>query len=230
MPVISLVSPKGGAGKSTAAILLATELAQRAEVVIIDADPNRPIVTWAGLPGKPANITVLDATQDNMLDRIDEARGRVPFVVVDTEGTASLTVAYAIGGSDLVIIPTQGSFLDEKQAARAIKLVKDAERQQRRNIPHAVVLTRTSPTITTRDLASVQQHLQGRIHVLDTQLNERAAFRSIFSFGGDLRSLDPQQVRNIDKAVANASEFAREAMRFLTESSKAATQLEKVEA
>ena len=230
MPVISLVSPKGGAGKSTAAILLATELAQRADVVIIDADPNRPIVTWSNLPGKPANIAVLEANQDNMLDRIDEARSRAAFVVVDTEGTASLTFAYAIGGSDLVIIPTQGSFLDEKQAARAIKLVKDAERQQRRNIPHAVILTRTNPTIRTRDLASVQEHLHGHIHVFDAQLNERAAFRSIFSFGGDLRSLDPQQVRNIDKAVANASDFAKEAMRFLNEESKAASRQERVEA
>jgi chromosome partitioning protein len=42
MPVIAFCSPKGGAGKTTAATVLATELAERgASVTIIDADPNK---------------------------------------------------------------------------------------------------------------------------------------------------------------------------------------------
>ena len=41
MPVITLSSPKGGAGKTTAATILASELAERgASVTIIDADPG----------------------------------------------------------------------------------------------------------------------------------------------------------------------------------------------
>ena len=56
MPVITLSSPKGGAGKTTAATILATELAERgAAVTIIDADPNKNVVDWSKLPGKPAN-------------------------------------------------------------------------------------------------------------------------------------------------------------------------------
>jgi chromosome partitioning protein len=42
MPTIVFVSPKGGVGKSTAAVLLATELATHGgSVTMIDADPNR---------------------------------------------------------------------------------------------------------------------------------------------------------------------------------------------
>ena len=55
MPVIAFSSPKGGAGKTTAATVLATVLAERgASVTVIDADPNRNVVDWARLPGKPA--------------------------------------------------------------------------------------------------------------------------------------------------------------------------------
>jgi chromosome partitioning protein len=44
MPTIVFASPKGGAGKSTAAVLLGTELAAKGgDVTIIDADPNRPV-------------------------------------------------------------------------------------------------------------------------------------------------------------------------------------------
>ena len=47
MPTIVFVSPKGGAGKTTSALVLAEQLARSADVTVIDADPNRPIENWA---------------------------------------------------------------------------------------------------------------------------------------------------------------------------------------
>ena len=44
MPVICAANPKGGAGKSTTILAIATTLAQQGgSVIIIDADPNKPI-------------------------------------------------------------------------------------------------------------------------------------------------------------------------------------------
>ena len=60
MPTISFASSKGGAGKSTSAVLLATELAQRGtSVIVIDADPNQPVLRWSRKPGKPENLAVI---------------------------------------------------------------------------------------------------------------------------------------------------------------------------
>jgi len=114
MPVISFATPKGGAGKTTSALLLASELAtQGAKVTIIDADPEKWISQWASLPGKPDNITVISAvSEETIIDEIENASGTSPFVIVDLEGTASLMVAQAIGLSDLVIVPTQGASMD----------------------------------------------------------------------------------------------------------------------
>ncbi len=57
MPTIVFASPKGGAGKSTAAVLLATELALKgAAVTIIDADPNKPVSEWATREGRPEPV------------------------------------------------------------------------------------------------------------------------------------------------------------------------------
>ena len=40
MPVITFANPKGGAGKTTTALILANELASKgAKISIIDADP-----------------------------------------------------------------------------------------------------------------------------------------------------------------------------------------------
>ena len=54
MPVITVSSPKGGAGKTTAVTILATILAEQgAAVTVIDADPNKNILDWSKLPGMP---------------------------------------------------------------------------------------------------------------------------------------------------------------------------------
>jgi UDP-glucose 4-epimerase len=47
VPVIVFANPKGGAGKSTSALILAQTLTRAgASVTVIDADPNRPILDW----------------------------------------------------------------------------------------------------------------------------------------------------------------------------------------
>jgi chromosome partitioning protein len=130
MPTIAFANPKGGAGKTTAALLLASQIADRGTpVTIIDADPERWISQWGKLPGKPDSILIRsDVTEETILDAIDEAAAKTPFVIVDLEGTANTLVGYTVSMSDLVIIPTQGSSMDAKGGAKTVGLVKRQER------------------------------------------------------------------------------------------------------
>jgi chromosome partitioning protein len=218
MPTIVFASPKGGAGKSTAAILLATELVgHKAAVTVIDADPNKPLSHWASRPGKPELLTVVEnVTERTILDTIDKAATQNPFVIVDLEGTASMMVGLAMSRADLVIIPSQGSHLDAAEAAKAIQLVELQEQAFRKKIPYAVLFTRTNPVIRARTLQSVEtQFADNKIPMFTAQINEREAFRAIFSFGGTLTTLDPAQVPNITAAKANAVLFASEVVNML---------------
>lgn len=219
MPVIPFSSPKGGVGKTTSLLALACQLARSSAVTIIDADPNQPIVAWAALPGKPEAITVIGGgNQDNILDLIEEAADKTPFVLVDLEGTASLTVANAIGVADLVIIPMQASHLDASQAAKALSLVRNQERLARRKIPHKILFTRSNPAIRTKALAHAQGELRATgVAMFETHMHEREAFRAVFSFGGALEQLDSRQVSSPHKAVANARFFAAEVLATLKE-------------
>jgi len=213
MPVIAFANPKGGAGKTTSALLLASELAGRgASVAIVDADPEKWLSQWGALPGCPARITIIsDVTEDSIVDQIEAAAAAAQFVVVDLEGTASLMVANAIGMSDLVIIPSQGASMDAKGAAKTIRLIRNQSRMARREIAHAVLLTRTSAAVASRSLRNVRAQLeQAGIPVLETSIVERAAYRDILDYGGLLADLDPAQVSNVEKAVENARAFAVE--------------------
>jgi chromosome partitioning protein len=218
MPTIVFASPKGGVGKSTSAVVLASELARKgAAVTIIDADPNRPVSRWAQRPGCPENLTVLaDVSEETVIDAIEAAAVRTPFVLVDLEGTASMTVAYAISRADLVVIPTQGSQLDAAEAAKAIRLIRQQEKAFGRTIPYAILFTRTSAAIRPRTLQHIQDEFARHgARAFQAQMHEREAFRAIFSFGGTLESLDASQVSNLQAAVVNARAFAAEAIALL---------------
>jgi chromosome partitioning protein len=213
MPTIVFASPKGGAGKSTSAVVLATELAQRgAAVTVIDADPNHPVSQWAKRPGCPQTLTVIGAvSEETIIDTIEDASAKTVFVVVDLEGTASMTVAYAISRADLVIIPVQGSQLDAAEAAKAIRLIRQQEKAFAREIPYAVLFTRTSTAIKPRTFQHIRSEFSDHgVPAFQTQMHERDAFRAIFSFGGTLESLDSTQVSNVAAAVGNARAFAAE--------------------
>jgi chromosome partitioning protein len=223
MPTIVFVSPKGGVGKTTAALLLASELARAAPVTVVDADPNHPIAAWAKGASLPENLSVLaDVDEDTILDRIEDAAAKTPFVVVDLEGTAAKIVLLAVSQADLVVIPMQGSQLDAEQASRAVRVLKQHEKMTGRAVPFGVLLTRTSPIIRTRTMSHIQGGLlDAGVPVFDVQLNEREAFRAMFSFQQTLENLDAREVSNLDKAQANAEQFAAEVIERLRESRKA---------
>jgi chromosome partitioning protein len=226
MPTIVFASPKGGAGKSTSAVLLATELAEQgATVTAIDADPNKPVSRWARRPGKPEALIVLaDVTEESIIDEIEKAAQTTAFVIVDLEGTASMMVGYAMSRADLVIIPTQGSQLDAAEAVKAIRLVRAQERAFKRAIPFAVLFTRTSAAIRPRTLQSIEAEFAGqKVRMFDIQIHEREAYRAMFAFGGTLSGLDPKEVTNIRAAVTNARAFVAEVLTLLKTPISAAT-------
>lgn len=225
MTVISFANPKGGAGKTTSALLLASELASKgARITIIDADPEKWISQWGRLAGKPDIVNVIsDVTEDTIVDQIETAAATAQFVVVDLEGTASLMVASSIGMSDLVVIPAQGASMDAKGAAKTIKLIRNQERMARRPIPHSVLLTRTSAAVASRSLKNVREQLaKAGINVFTTSIVERAAYRDIFDYGGLLSDLNADQVSNLEKARVNARAFVGEVLAKLKSADQAA--------
>lgn len=218
MPIIAFASSKGGSGKSTSAVLLATELAERgASVTIIDADPNQPVSRWSRKPGRPDKLNVVSAiTEETLLDAVDSADRTAAFVIIDLEGTASLMVAQAMSRADLVIIPTKGSELDAIETIKVIKFLGRQEKAYGKTIPFAVLFTQTNPAVRPRTLKGLEQDmLSRRLPLFNTALHDRDAFRAIFSFGGTLSSLNPSAVGNIPAALKNARQFTADVVAML---------------
>jgi len=227
MPVICTANPKGGAGKSTATLVMATTLASAgASVCIIDADPNQPIHDWKhnGNPSSPVKV-IGGATENTILSLIEDQAQLHSFVFVDLEGTASVLVSRAIAFSDFVIIPIQASSLDVRQAAKAIQQVRDEERIMKRSnpngrIPYRILLTRTAAP--GAPVPKSQKQLEATIAEtgtlrFKTALAERQAYKVMFNDRVALTELT--DAGNIGAAIANATDLVNELAQILASES-----------
>ncbi len=218
--VIAMASSKGGAGKTTTAFLLATILAGRdMKVTVIDADPNYPFARWKQQGGDAENLTIVtNESEETILDDIDAAAKNSHFVIVDLEGTANLSVAYAVSRADLVIVPSQRSALDSSEAAKVIALVKRQSSVSGRNIPIALVLTRTSAAIRSKGLKRMQESLStNNVETFQVEVHEREAFRAIWDHTSTLAQLKSSQVSGLENARINAEAFAVEVLKKIQE-------------
>ena len=216
MPVITFANTKGGAGKTTAVLLLATELVQKGHrVTILDADPQQWITRWHKLSPLDDRLNVIAYVNSATIERnIAENRATTDYFIVDLPGARTSLLATAIGLSDHVLIPIQGCAMDAQGGANVLELMQYLERRANIRVPHSVVLTRVNPMVTTRALLAVKGLLaQRNVDVLNTPIVERAAFRDVFDSGGTLHTMDENQVSNLDKARENARLFAEEMVR-----------------
>jgi len=212
MPVISLVSSKGGVGKTTSAVVLAGEFAAAGRrVVLVDADPNRPLEAWARLRALPETMRVItDDSAETIIDTIEDARGGADFVIVDLEGTATDRIGFAVARSDLVLIPLQSSVLDAAEAAKSVKLVRQMWKVASREIPYRAFYTRVPPAIRERTARDIErQFSDAEIPTLPITLIDRAAYRALFSLGGTLHELENADVSGLNGARENARDFAQ---------------------
>ena len=215
MPTVVVASPKGGAGKSTAAVLLGTELAHEGvPVTMLDCDPNNSLSLWAQKSELPSDIRVLSKISEADIVRTIKAHdtdGHV--VIVDLEGVASRLVSRAISQADLVLTPMRATTLDATIGARALQLIAEEEEALDRSISHAVIFTMTK-AIQSKQHRGIEASLRAqKVDVIDPPLMERAAFSSLFAFGGNLHSMPPQG--NMESAKDNARAFAMQVYKRL---------------
>lgn len=99
MKILTVTGYKGGVGKSTTAIHIATFFSALGDVVLVDGDPNRTSVAWAERGHLP--FTVADERKAMKM-----VQGR-DYVVIDTPARPdSGDLKELSEGCDLLILPT----------------------------------------------------------------------------------------------------------------------------
>jgi chromosome partitioning protein len=227
LPNIAFVSPKGGAGKTTAALLLALGLnARGGRVAMIDSDPNKPLVHWANLPHRPPKVTVHPApTAEDIRDALREAQRLNPdWIILDTEGSVRGAMAFTSLRLDLVLTPLAASQLEALQAIKAAEMVRQFGKRAGRQTLHRCLLTRVPAAVRPKSLRVVVDELRtAGIELLPTALIEKEAFRALFMVGGGLEGLAEAGQSGVEAARTNAEAYVGAVLDLLAEVRRAET-------
>lgn len=150
MRVVAIGSPKGGVGKTTTAVTVATIAARDGRrVLLVDCDANRSALDWCEQAGNTIPLDVSDGRNLSALRRLRQARG-YDLVVVDLPGARAGAFEAMLTGdrrpvADLLVVPTSPELIDLRPVVRVIQGEVTPLR-----LPHLVTLTRVDPVAMNR--------------------------------------------------------------------------------
>ena len=128
MRTISIISQKGGAGKTTLAIhLAAAGTAAGLSTLILDADPQATESQWSQWRGM-ADPEVVDCASPTLLPRKVQQAAELgaDLVVIDTPPHADIMAREACKLADLILIPCRPQAFDLSAVETTAELVKAA--------------------------------------------------------------------------------------------------------
>lgn len=115
MAVIALLNQKGGVGKTTLSVHLATALAEGRKVLLVDADPQGSALDWSAqreIEGAPARFPVVGLPKETLHRELAPISRDYDWVVIDGPPRVNKIARSAIVASDIVVIPVQPSPFD----------------------------------------------------------------------------------------------------------------------
>ena len=198
MHVLVIASQKGGVGKSTLAVHLATEAAAHGnKTLLLDLDPQGSAMEWAGRRGDlPPDVS--GANPASIAKEIFRAEADgYDLVVVDTAPHADHAALQAARAADLVVIPCRPSTFDIAAISATLDSCKLADKQ-------AAVVLNAAP-IRSRVTAEAEEAIREKGGAIaPVVIRQRVAFQHCMIEGRTAAEFEPGGA-----AAAEISESAR---------------------
>ena len=176
MPVVAIVNQKGGTGKTTLSINLASAFAELHSTLLLDADPQGSAIDWADSRSTPQmNLDALELPQGNLQREIRSLSQSYDWIIIDGPPGIGRTSAEAVRIADIVLIPTKPSPFDVWACADVVEAVK-ARQENTGGLPMAYfVITMARPR--TRLVGQVDAALaEYGVPALGARTTERVAY------------------------------------------------------
>jgi chromosome partitioning protein len=190
VPVISVINQKGGVGKTTLSVHLATALAERSRVLLVDADPQGSSLDWEAErqeKGRKLYFPVIGLPKKILHIELPKMAKDFDAIIIDGPPRIYDVARSAILASDMVLLPVQPSQYDVWAAEETVGLVEECATLYKPTLRRAFVINRKIVnTAIGRDVRTALAAFP--IPVLKSAICQRVAFaesaqgKTVFDF------------------------------------------------
>lgn len=156
MKTVLIANQKGGCGKSSVAITLASALANQGQsVALVDADPQQSSLQWLQMrPKTAAKILSVDWHDDddigNLPKKVQKQLGKKDWLIIDAPGSLTAQKAASlISETKAIIIPVLPSIFDVASTKQFLHSIEDIKRIRKGKVDIHLLANRIRPQVNT---------------------------------------------------------------------------------
>jgi chromosome partitioning protein len=189
--ITAFLNQKGGVGKTTLSVSVATTLAlKKKRVLLIDADPQHGALNWQSHREAEPLFPIVGLPTDKLHREVSAHTPNYDHIIIDAPPRLESITRSIILASDLILIPVQSSPHDIWSAAAVIELIEQASTFKEKFKTAFIVNRKITNTALGRDVFTALQNYP--IPVLTTAVCQRVAFAESAASGQSVPETDPR--------------------------------------
>jgi chromosome partitioning protein len=204
MTIITITGYKGGIGKSTTAFHLAAYFSDLGKTVLVDGDPNRTAIKWAGRNPSPLMFEVADQRQAMKVVTDKD------YIIIDTPARPNSDDLKELAkGCDLLILPTSPDVISLEPMLETAQLLQELGDK----VSYRALIT-IVPPLPSREGELMREDLrEGGIPVFDTMIRRTVGFAKAALIGSPIRAVNTEQAQAAWQDYKNLGDEVRGILR-----------------